>query len=189
MNFDVAINGRTWRIAIDASEDNEHGRFVVTLKGQKRVVDAVWIDPETISLIAAESVAGGQGVRPARDVGIRSVGPGEMEISLAGRLFRATVAAGGSAAQAARGGATRAGVGAPRVIKEGRQAIVAPMPGRVVRVLVKPGDRISAGQGVVIIEAMKMENELRSPKDGVVQEVRASEGTAVEAGAVLAVIE
>jgi biotin carboxyl carrier protein len=63
------------------------------------------------------------------------------------------------------------------------------MPGRVVRVLVKPGDRISAGQGVVIIEAMKMENELRSPKDGVVREVKAIEGTAVEAGAVLAVIE
>jgi biotin carboxyl carrier protein len=63
------------------------------------------------------------------------------------------------------------------------------MPGRVVRVLVKPGDRISVGQGVVIVEAMKMENELRSPKDGVVREVKTIEGTAVEAGAVLVVIE
>lgn len=72
---------------------------------------------------------------------------------------------------------------------EGRQSIVAPIPGRVVRVLVMPGDRVSAGQGVVVVEAMKMENELRSPKDGVVREVKAREGTAVEAGAVLAVIE
>jgi biotin carboxyl carrier protein len=184
MTFDVAINGRSWRIAIDAAADNERGRFLVTLKGRKRVVDAVWIDPETISLIAADSDAGGPGVRPAHEVGVRRIGPGDMEVSVAGRLLRATVAVAGAAPS--RG---RAGVGAPRAISEGRQSILAPMPGRVVRVLVKPGERISAGQGVVVVEAMKMENELRSPKDGVVQEVSATEGTAVDAGAVLAVIE
>jgi biotin carboxyl carrier protein len=180
MTFDVAINGRSWRIAIDAAVG---GRFLVTLKGRKRVVDAVWIDRETISLIAADIDAGGQGVRSAREVGVRSLGPGEMEVSLGGRLFRAAVAAGGSAARRSGGGQS------PSRGTEGRQSIVAPMPGRVVRVLVKPGDRISVGQGVVIVEAMKMENELRSPKDGVVREVKTIEGTAVEAGAVLVVIE
>lgn len=177
MELTVAINGRSWRIAIDASE--EPGRFRVTLKGQKRVVDAVWIDRETISLIAADVDAGGQGVRSTREIGVRSLGPGDMEVSLRGRVFRAAVAAArsGSAAHSSPRGT------------EGRQSILAPMPGRVVRVLVKPGDRISAGHGVVIVEAMKMENELRSPKAGVVREVKAIEGTAVEAGAVLVVIE
>ena len=63
------------------------------------------------------------------------------------------------------------------------------MPGRVVRVLVALGDRVTAGQGVVVVEAMKMENELRSPKDGVVREMNVSEGAAIDADAVLAVIE
>ena len=63
------------------------------------------------------------------------------------------------------------------------------MPGRVVRVLVSIGDRVLAGQPIVVVEAMKMENELRSPKDGVVREVNVQAGGAVEARAVLVVIE
>ena len=66
---------------------------------------------------------------------------------------------------------------------------MAPMPGRVVRVLVSIGDRVLAGQPIVVVEAMKMENELRSPKDGVVREVNVQAGGAVEARAVLVVIE
>ena len=63
------------------------------------------------------------------------------------------------------------------------------MPGRVMRVLVAVGDRVTARQGVVVVEAMKMENELRAPKDGVVKEVLVAPGAAVETGAVLVVIE
>jgi biotin carboxyl carrier protein len=63
------------------------------------------------------------------------------------------------------------------------------MPGRVVRVLVAPGDEIAARQGVVVVEAMKMENELRSPKAGRVKDVMVSAGTSVEAGRVLVIIE
>jgi biotin carboxyl carrier protein len=63
------------------------------------------------------------------------------------------------------------------------------MPGRIVRVLVQPGDRIAARQGVIVVEAMKMENELRSPKAGKVKEVTVSPGTSVEAGRILVVIE
>jgi biotin carboxyl carrier protein len=58
----------------------------------------------------------------------------------------------------------------------------APIPGRVVKVLVKAGDAVKAGQTLVVLEAMKMENELRAPRAGSVTEVRAAEGTAVEAG-------
>ena len=72
---------------------------------------------------------------------------------------------------------------------DGEQAIVAPMPGRVVRVLVAAGDEVAVRQGVVVVEAMKMENELRSPKAGRVKEVSVTPGTSVDAGRVLVVIE
>ena len=63
------------------------------------------------------------------------------------------------------------------------------MPGRVVRVLVATGDTVEARQPVVVVEAMKMENELRSPKTGRVKEVSVAAGTSVEAGRVLVVID
>jgi pyruvate carboxylase subunit B len=63
------------------------------------------------------------------------------------------------------------------------------MPGRVVRVLVAVGDRVTAGQGVVVVEAMKMENDLRTPTDGVVKEILVVPGAAVDSGAVLIVVD
>ena len=71
---------------------------------------------------------------------------------------------------------------------EGPQPVESPMPGKVVRVLVKQGDLVEEGQGLVVVEAMKMENELKSPKAGTVSELQAREGEAVEAGAKLAVV-
>jgi biotin carboxyl carrier protein len=72
---------------------------------------------------------------------------------------------------------------------EGRQQIVAPMPGKVIRILVKAGDAVRAGQGLVVIEAMKMQNELRSTKSGKVERVIAKEGQTVSAGEVLAWVD
>jgi biotin carboxyl carrier protein len=63
------------------------------------------------------------------------------------------------------------------------------MPGKIVRVLVKPGDRISAGAGLLIVEAMKMQNEIRSPKAGVVTLVSVKEGASVAAGEAMVVVE
>lgn len=71
---------------------------------------------------------------------------------------------------------------------EGRQQIVAPMPGKVVRLLVKAGDSVEPGQGLLVVEAMKMQNEIRSPKNGTVERVLVSEGQAVNAGEVLCVV-
>jgi acetyl/propionyl-CoA carboxylase alpha subunit len=71
---------------------------------------------------------------------------------------------------------------------EGPQRIDAPMPGKVVRVMVKVGDKVEEGQGLLVVEAMKMENELKSPKAGTVTELVAVEGAAVESGAKLAVV-
>ena len=72
---------------------------------------------------------------------------------------------------------------------EGRQQIVAMMPGRVVNILVEVGTEVEAGQGLIVVEAMKMQNEMKSPKSGKVTEVRAKAGAAVAAGEVLMMIE
>ena len=71
----------------------------------------------------------------------------------------------------------------------GRAQVVASMPGKVVRVLVETGASVEAGEGLVVVEAMKMQNELKSPKGGVVVEVRAEAGATVNAGDVLVVVE
>jgi biotin carboxyl carrier protein len=72
---------------------------------------------------------------------------------------------------------------------EGRQTLKAVMPGKVVRVLCKPGDAVEAGQGIVVLEAMKMQNEVKSPKAGTVLSIAVKEGSAVSAGDLLAVVE
>jgi biotin carboxyl carrier protein len=70
----------------------------------------------------------------------------------------------------------------------GDQRVVAPMPGKVVKVLVAVGDRVEARQGLVVVEAMKMENELAVTRAGTVAQVEVSEGTSVEAGRLLIVV-
>lgn len=71
---------------------------------------------------------------------------------------------------------------------EGRQQITAPMPGKVVRVLVAAGAQVTAGQGLVVVEAMKMQNEIKSPKTGTVERLLVGEGQSVNAGDTLAVV-
>jgi biotin carboxyl carrier protein len=170
MNYDVTINGRPWRVAIEPA--SQPGQFQVSVKGARQIVDAAWIDAETLSLIRTGDGSTSERA-PVREIGIH-VRAGEMDVVLEGKVFRASSGPGHEPAA---------------VAGQGRQAIIAPMPGRIVRVLVAPGDRVSAGQAVITVEAMKMENEMRSPKDGVVREIRVREGTAIEAGAVLVVIE
>jgi biotin carboxyl carrier protein len=72
---------------------------------------------------------------------------------------------------------------------QGRAAILAPMPGKVVRILVAVGDEVEAGQGIVVVEAMKMQNEMKTPRAGRVAAIQAKENDSVVAGAVLAVID
>ncbi|MEO8070635.1 MAG: biotin/lipoyl-containing protein [Acidobacteriota bacterium] len=92
--------------------------------------------------------------------------------------------------------AITAAVGGPRsrsrtaaAATTGEQRVLAPMPGRVIRVLVKPGDEVALRQGLVVVEAMKMENELTSSRPGRVREVAVTEGMSVEAGRLLVVIQ
>jgi acetyl/propionyl-CoA carboxylase alpha subunit len=165
MNFDVRVNEQPWRVALEPAE--QPGRFQVIVKGRQRSVDVAWIDSDTLSVLDGATV---------REIGVRRSTGGEIDLLLDGKMFRAIVS------EQPKGGR------APDPLSA-RQSIVAPMPGRVVRVLVAPGDRVVARQAVVIVEAMKMENELRSPGDGIVKEVTVREGAAIEAGTVLVVIE
>ena len=83
--------------------------------------------------------------------------------------------------------------GTPRKIERGashgRQNIAAPMPGKVVRLLVSVGETVEPGQGLIVVEAMKMQNEMKSPKTGTVVEIKTKDGATVAAGEILIVIE
>ena len=179
MTFDVTVNGRPWRVAIDPSGAQGPVHVsVVTIRGRRRSYDVSWVDAGTLSLIPMD------GDTRTREFSIEGKGAGELQIITGGREFHATVLSDGTSHQRHPHRVERAA--APM---EGRQNIVAAMPGRVVRVLVAPGDRVAARQPVVVVEAMKMENEIRAPKDGVVREVRVQPGAAIDAGAILVVID
>lgn len=79
--------------------------------------------------------------------------------------------------------------GAKSAIGTGRQNITAPMPGKVIRVLVKKGEAVETGTGLVVVEAMKMQNEMKAPRPARVLEVRAQDGDTVTAGQTLLVLE
>lgn len=72
---------------------------------------------------------------------------------------------------------------------DGTAEIRTAMPGKVVRILVEEGTEIQKGEGVIVVEAMKMQNEMKAPKDGIIKEIRFSEGSTVNAGDVLVIIE
>jgi biotin carboxyl carrier protein len=73
--------------------------------------------------------------------------------------------------------------------EKGPVKIAAPMPGRVVRVMITENHEVEAGQGLLVVEAMKMQNEIKSPKKGTVKKILVSPGTAVNPGDILAVVE
>jgi biotin carboxyl carrier protein len=171
MDRQIEINGRVRRVSVEPVD----GRFRVTVDGTSRVIDAAQIDDTTFSLI---DVGDGQ---TSREVGVADTGiNGELAVHTDQGVVTVRVLAGEGRA-GARGGAT--------VQATGLQQVLAPMPGKVVRVLVSQGDQVKARQGLVVVEAMKMENELRSPKDGRVREVTVTEGMSVVAGRLLVVVE
>jgi len=131
------------------------------------------------------------------EAGICEISDGIYSILIGGRSLEAHVEARGQALRIAIGAREfeaivtdprryRKGTGS--ILAEGRQQVSAPMPGKVIRVLVKAGDKVAAGQGIVVVEAMKMQNEVKSPKAGTIEKLLASEGQPVNAGDALAVV-
>jgi biotin carboxyl carrier protein len=131
----------------------------------------------------------------ARDYTIEPSGPGIFSILIDGRSYQATILAPGTIQVNNR--IFTVELFDPRELRarstagasHGRQNIVAPMPGKVVRVLVAVGDTVEAGQGLIVVEAMKMQNEMKSPKAGIVVEMKTNAGATVTAGEILIVIE
>jgi biotin carboxyl carrier protein len=176
VTFEIDLNGRTRAVSIERAGPAANGalRLRVSVDGESTLVDVQrsgefgWslVFPDAADASTTVHVAPGQA-------------PGEMLAYLAGRV----AAVGVNATRTGRGAADADGSA------HGEQKVVAPMPGRVLRVLVAAGDSVEARQPVVVVEAMKMENELRSPKAGRVKSVAVAEGTSVEAGRVLVVID
>lgn len=147
----------------------EPGAYEVTLRGRTHRVDAFQHDSGTLSLlIDTLSHSATIDRRGARlEVRLRD-SSFSMEI-LDERRLRMRRAAG-------------------KLTVEGRRTLTARLPGRVARVLRKPGEAVREGEGLLVVEAMGMENEIPSPKDGTVVEVLVGEGQAVEGGAALATV-
>ena len=133
-----------------------------------------------------------------RPVDVVEVAPGVLSLLLDGQSFTLHVVRHGDGWRVhTRGTEVAATVADPRRWQgragevaghAGRQQVTAPMPGKVVRVLVSEQQEVEAGQGLVVVEAMKMQNEIPSPKKGVIEQVRVHEGDRVEHGAVLVVV-
>jgi biotin carboxyl carrier protein len=171
VTFEIEVDGRTRRVSVERPSP---GRYHVTVDGTMHEVDAARVGDYGLSLLlGAESNA-------SREVFVAPAGvQGELLVGLDGRTVAVTV----NARRTPRRGLDRA------LHADGEQEIVAPMPGRVVRVLVTAGDQVADRQALIVVEAMKMENELRSPKAGRVKHVAVTPGMSVDGGRVLIVIE
>jgi biotin carboxyl carrier protein len=169
MRYYAKLPGQKDALEVDIADLGE-GRYALTYGGQRHEVDALGLPHGAVSLLLDGH---------SYSVEFEDAGD-QIAVNLRGRTVRLDVADERRLRlRAAAGGFTA----------EGRQVINAPMPGKVVKVLVAVGDEVVQGQGLVVVEAMKMENELKSPKAGKVVEVTAKEGSAVESGAKLIVVE
>lgn len=164
MTYDIAIDGKHYRLELNRVDT----RWSCRLDGREIEVDAVLARPDVLSLRIGNQ---------AYEVKCERVA-GEMHLWVGSARFSAEVRDPRSLR-----GRVRA------VDDQGPKKLTAPMPGKIVRVLVIQGAEIEAGAGVLVVEAMKMQNEIKSPKKGTIQKILVSEGTAVNAGDVLAIVE
>lgn len=170
MRFEIQFESSSGKKSRVVELERTASGWRVSLDGQPVDADVVLISPYTLSiLLNGES----------HEIRITPVLGGKLKLQTGAQEFTAEVIDPRSWSGRRHG----------QVEAEGRQQIVAPMPGKIVRLLVKAGDRVEAGQGLLVVEAMKMQNEIRSPKSGTVERVLAKEGQPVTAGEVLAWVE
>src|SRR5262249_50550906 len=161
---DVDVNGRIVQVVVHRA--NAH--FVVSVDGREWTIDAARVDAHTLSLLVGSS---SQEVTVAADAT-----PGQLAVGVKGVPLSVTV---NSRRRWARQEEGAAG---------GPQQLVAPMPGKIVRVLARVGAAVQPRQPLIVVEAMKMENELRATRHGVVSQLLVEEGQSVDAGALLLVV-
>ena len=175
MMLEILIGDRVRKVSV-----TQHGALLqVSVDGRTHVVDAKRVGDAGWSLL----LQGEGDAHPVRSIDAAIAarnGNGELDVHVGGRAVPLVIREGSSRPRHTGGGGQAGG---------GPQRVTAPMPGKIVRVLVKPGDEVQSRQGLVVVEAMKMENELRAARDGRVRDVAVVEGQSVEAGAVLVVVE
>ncbi len=168
MNYEVSEKkGATRRLAL---RELEEGVYEVTIGEETVHVDVVQSGPSTYSVIEDGKQF---------EVIVDERGTHGFDVLVAGRLFHLD----------AVDERIKALAGSAKATVTGPQTVEAEMPGKVVKLHVAAGQPVREGQGVVVVEAMKMENEISSPIDGIVKEIPVSEGQTVETGAVLFVVE
>jgi biotin carboxyl carrier protein len=166
MKFEVLIN-QTRRV-VDLEREANHWR--ISLDGDRVDADAIEIAPNIFSVLLKGK---------SHEIRVTPTPTGALTLQTGRNEFTAEIID----PRAWRGrhhGTLEA---------EGRQQILAPMPGKIVRVLVQAGEKVQAGQGLLVVEAMKMQNEIRSPKSGTVERLLVKEGQPVNAGEVLAWVD
>ena len=168
MKFEVHVTGAAGKQVRVVELQRDGHRWRISLDGTPLDADAVEVAPHTFSVLLCGK---------SHEVCVSQARNGLLKLHSAAEEFTAEIV--DPRAWRGRHGALEA---------HGQQEIVAPIPGKVVRVLVKSGDIVEAGQGLLVVEAMKMQNEIRSPKSGTVERLTAKEGQAVNAGELLAVI-
>jgi biotin carboxyl carrier protein len=166
MKFEVAINNT--RRVVELERDA--ARWRISLDGKVVDADAVEIAPNIFSILLNGK---------SYEIRVTPAPTGTLTLQTGRREFTAEVTD-PRAWRGRRHGALEA---------EGRQQILAPMPGKIVRVLVQAGEKVETGQGLLVVEAMKMQNEIRSPKSGTVERLLVKEGQSVNAGEILAWID
>jgi biotin carboxyl carrier protein len=166
MTYDVVVDGQSHRLELTKGENTWHCK----VDGHTIEVDAALTARDVLSLLV-----GGDAFEIKRE---RSLS-GDLHLVIGSARYAIDVQDPRSlrTRRAASGG------------EAGPQKITAPMPGKIVRIMVAEKDEVKAGQGVIVMEAMKMQNEMKSPKDGKVKKILIAEGATVNAGDVLAVIE
>jgi len=164
MLYDVTINGKSYKLELTHVD----GSWSCRLNGRDFEVDAVLARPDVLSLRIGNRAYEVKSERVANDLHLW-VGSARFAVEVRDpRSLRGRSHAGDD---------------------HGPRKIIATMPGKVVRLLVREGDEIEAGAGIVVVEAMKMQNEIKSPKKGTVQKILAAEAATVNAGDVLAIVE
>jgi biotin carboxyl carrier protein len=166
MTYDVVVDGKTRRLELHRGEHT----WNCTVDGQLVEVDAALTARDVLSVLV-----GNKAYEIKRERSLR----GELHMVIGSARYAVDV-------QDPRSLRTRRAAAGNEA---GPQKLIAAMPGKIVRIIVKEKDEVKAGQPVIVMEAMKMQNEMKSPKDGRVQKILTSEGSTVNAGDTLAVIE
>ena len=166
MTYDVVVDDKTHQVELTRGEKT----WLCKVDGQNIEVDAELTARDILSLLVD-----GKAYEVKRERSLQ----GELHMVIGSARYAVDV-------QDPRSLRTRRAAAGPEA---GPQKVKAPMPGKIVRILVAENDEVKAGQGVIVMEAMKMQNEMKSPKDGKVQKILAAEGSAVNAGDTLAIID